>query len=302
MTAKTPRKRDLLEVDLEKYGLNSLKRRRGLKREPSNDPKLEEFLGLMRPPHKLKKLAYKINTNPLGHNLQYSTQGLVLENPGKVLEAAHSTRVGPERGWATRLLAPYSPAPELPPQLAGEEGLRAHGGILHAVAPQEKSQIQAPVEVGGKAATDADWMRSRTSRLLGLVADDDGDDNDSPSSKVFRGIATPLAVSKETSSQEPAPPTVEQPLLRDDRNNGEILDEDNLEAPSQAIRESGRLFLRNLSYSVKEDDLRQLFGSSEILQEVSKVILRTGHCLSLVMIIPIGTTYAYQVMLIGRVF
>ncbi len=212
----------------------------------------------MRPPQKLRRSAHDIEVDPQGEKLRDTTQNVAVERQRRAIEGSHSTEASAET---------------MPPRLGQKEDVPANGGgTLHTVAPQEKSQIRSLREIRQEQATDAEWMRSRTSRLLGLVADDDND-NESTASKISRGVGTPLAVLEGTSSPEPAPPTEEQSLLHDDENSGDPLDIDDLEASSQAIRESGRLFLRNLSYTVKEDDLRKLFGSAEALQEVSQLIL-----------------------------
>ncbi len=201
---------------------------------------------------------HDIPVDPQGGKFRDTTQDGAVERQSRAIEASHSTEVSAET---------------VPPRLGQKKDVRANGeDMFHEVAPQEKSQMRSLREVGQEQATDADWMRSRTSRLLGLVANDDIDD-ESTASKISRGVGTPPAVLQRTSSPEPASPTEEQSLLHHDQNSGDPLDKDDLEASSQTIRGSGRLFLRNLSYTVKEDDLRKLFGSAEALQEVSHFIL-----------------------------
>jgi multiple RNA-binding domain-containing protein 1 len=75
---------------------------------------------------------------------------------------------------------------------------------------------------------DADWLRSRTNRVLDFVEDDEVP----PSAKLL------------------APKLVE---VREE---------------SDKIRDTGRLFLRNLNFDVSEDDLREHFSQYGALEEV----------------------------------
>ena len=113
--------------------------------------------------------------------------------------------------------------------------------------------------------SDTDWLRSRTSRLLGLVDDDELD----------------LVQDFQRAPQESKTPTT----IREDEeavtrrsDAGSQTDQESQEADkqsddtyrkSQDNLETGRLFLRNLSYETNTDDLRSLFETYGILEEVS---------------------------------
>lgn len=132
-------------------------------------------------------------------------------------------------------------------------------------APQDTSVTQI--------ATDADWMRSRTTRLLGL-ADEESEDDAAHQGRDLSESSQP-ADNKEVLQATTAPAT--SPAGQDWQDNDSVESEikvtqdENLilEAPgSLASQESGRLFLRNLAYNASEEDLRGLLDQYGSLQEV----------------------------------
>ena len=119
----------------------------------------------------------------------------------------------------------------------------------------------------GMAGTDDDWLRSKTSRLLDLV---DPDDPGFPAR--LRGTA---------SMNPPSVVEVSTPVTTEEAQGklSDVMDEPQ-ERPGRAassedtadlIRETSRLFLRNLSYTTTEDDIRDHFSSFGHLDEVRKV-------------------------------
>jgi len=122
----------------------------------------------------------------------------------------------------------------------------------HAQPPENK-QKPGPV-------SDADWLRSRTSRLLGL--EDDKDESAKPPVEDEDGLPSDDVQRKDT-PKSPEP--------RGDEHNGQDVDEEGQgDTDENAAPATGRLFLRNLSYDVSEDDLRSRFQSFGSLQEVRK--------------------------------
>lgn len=126
----------------------------------------------------------------------------------------------------------------------------------------------APVEAGGDAplvapdATDDDWLRSRTNRLLDLV-----DPNDPGFAlRHAAGVSTvpasthhpPTSVEQEQSA--PAPPAGTSGDAPKASQKGRD--------PLEQIEETSRLFLRNLSYHVTDDDIRDHFSTFGQLVEV----------------------------------
>ena len=129
----------------------------------------------------------------------------------------------------------------------------------------EAVRLKNTVECVTPTISDEDWIRSRTSRLLGLEDDDDAlaartlpnnmarDGTDSPShgDSVERRNSDASVKSQEilhTASDDKGTPVV----------------------PAQESQMK-RLFIRNLAYTVSEDDLRGLFDSHDCgdIEEVS---------------------------------
>jgi multiple RNA-binding domain-containing protein 1 len=124
--------------------------------------------------------------------------------------------------------------------------------------------------------SDADWLRSRTNRVLDLVEDDEEPKATAPQSKpVAQTRAAPKAVEERP---EPVPatetPTVDAVLSEEDK-----------------IRDTGRLYLRNLHFEVAENEIRDHFTKYGSLQEVRRII-SYHHTARFRMNVKIGTTDA----------
>ncbi|KAH8622419.1 multiple RNA-binding domain-containing protein 1 [Alternaria alternata] len=121
--------------------------------------------------------------------------------------------------------------------------------------------VQGAPAVEQGPVSDADWLRSRTNRVLELVEDDEAPSN-----------ATVATVPQETAPQThvtaaSSPGVVEaQPELQPQAEE----QPDNAAAPDEEdkIRETGRLYLRNLHYEVTEDEIKEQFSKHGALEEV----------------------------------
>lgn len=120
--------------------------------------------------------------------------------------------------------------------------------------PSTREVAQVPAD-----ATDDDWLRSRTSRLLDLV------DPDDPG---FSAAAVPSAPAAAPASEPQEQPRGDEAAENDDRDEespgGDVSSGD----ATEQIAKTSRLFLRNLSYSVTEDDIREHFSKFGPLDEV----------------------------------
>ena len=134
-------------------------------------------------------------------------------------------------------------------------------------ATKKESVIEEEMPTGKTDTTriesDADWLRSRTNRLLGLIDDDDDDSKDHgalsgddesrsrnrsvPSEPVDNDNAVAVKVEAEREAETP-------------KNEGIVEPSTNYHETADSL---GRLFIRNLTYSTTEDDLRQLFGNEK---------------------------------------
>jgi multiple RNA-binding domain-containing protein 1 len=135
--------------------------------------------------------------------------------------------------------------------------------------------------------SDVDWLRSRTNRVLEFVEDDDE--------------PTTAAIAQKIDPEEPmTPEAVEEPLATQlpDHEQANVL----LPSEEDKIRDTGRLYLRNLHFDVTQDDLRDHFSKYGALEEVrahpSNFCYPSHHMMN----IQIGTADALQMLLTGRVF
>jgi multiple RNA-binding domain-containing protein 1 len=109
-------------------------------------------------------------------------------------------------------------------------------------------------------ATDDDWLRGRTNRLLDLMDPEDIAVTQEPS---IPKNAEPVAESNEevTSAER-----IEEPTEAEEEWEG--IEDDKPDPVIEAIKTNGRLFVRNLPYSATEDDLREHFAPYGALEEV----------------------------------
>ena len=268
------------------------KRIRVSAQEDEGDANLQEFLQVMQRPSKSKTWE---NQDVLG-----AQKALAVEPEVQKVPTTDAMSDGE-----------YSPVPKKQKKSKKESSIPADTPSKeHVVHTNEESTpmetkedvTDAPQEALGDAPakTDDDWLRSKTSRLLGLVDDDDAltirapqqDQKKSKSSYDAEGSdsgdekGSDVGVQTEESAEreEPAQPA------------GKVAD---TEEPRVG---SGRLFLRNLTYSTTEEDIRKHFesngyaGIEEVQHSHQPLFFTVGH----VMNIQIGTTYAMHMMSTGR--
>ncbi|KAG5977703.1 hypothetical protein E4U55_006596 [Claviceps digitariae] len=113
-------------------------------------------------------------------------------------------------------------------------------------------------------ATDDDWLRSRTNRLLDLVDPDD----------LASGTMSKEQDMEEVDRQTSHSTDVAMP----DMAAGEATTSQEMAGQDavQIISRTSRLFIRNLSYSITEDDLREAFDEFGALQEVHLPLTASG--------------------------
>ncbi|KAJ8610885.1 hypothetical protein MRB53_038273 [Persea americana] len=143
-----------------------------------------------------------------------------------------------------------------------------------AVDNSEPEATKAAPEPSGPAASDGDWVRSRTSRLLDLEDDDkehdptgNGPTADSAakSEEQFKPHGEAARANVNAQPQE-----INGAMSDSERANAKPVDEvQSVEDPDlTALRKSKRLFLRNLAYTVDETALREYIGSDDTIEEV----------------------------------
>lgn len=136
---------------------------------------------------------------------------------------------------------------------------------LPATEPPEDVVREAPQVPEG--ATDDDWLRSRTNRLLDLM-----DPQDSVS-----------AVQAPSQSAASNPPVGVQAPEESPDGTADAPEVDSCKNPETAlslVEKTRRLFLRNLSYAATEDNIRDFFSTFGNLEEVKAPLSEFSFSLS----------------------
>ena len=133
-------------------------------------------------------------------------------------------------------------------------------------APSEGEAKEGPAQT-----SDADWARSRTSRLLGLLDDDEDvprqvSNDDTAVSSPSDAISVPSKGKRhdvKEANSIPTPPS-------------DNADSDEVASPTavtdvEKVRSTMRLFVRNLPYDVKADELEAEFEQYGDLEEVCRI-------------------------------
>ena len=201
-----------------------------------DDIKLKEFLEVMQPANKAKKWT--------------------------AMEADDSAAEPPTKMQAIELPEGESDGEyEEVPQKARQKSPPKIAAPVVAVAAlpiaDQGSSVDAATDTNMPDATDDDWLRSRTNRLLDLMDPEDipvpskaPNPSEAPAIEIF--AEEPLIFNKEIEATEDT-------------------SEENEEKPDptlEAIRSNGRLFVRNLPYTATEQDLRNHFAPFGALEEV----------------------------------
>jgi multiple RNA-binding domain-containing protein 1 len=165
------------------------------------------------------------------------------------------------------------PEPEQPEPMVVD---RSEEEVAQETSEQDKP---AEPEVETAPVSDADWLRSKTSRLLGLLDEEEQEEFDQ-----HKATAPPTAPSRAasppSSSGDEPPPRDEESRTAAIENiapNTTDIDSITEAAPVDPnidlIRNSARLFLRNLAYDTTESDLQPIFERFGKIEEVSAFIL-----------------------------
>lgn len=137
--------------------------------------------------------------------------------------------------------------------------------------------------------SDMDWLRSKTSRLLGLLDEEEQAESSPRPAAPANNTVEPIE--EDESDEVEETPVAEEPAEEKDYN-----------ADVELIRISGRLFLRNLAYDATEADLETIFAPFGKIDEVS-FTLHSLYGLKIVarmMIILIGTSDMQSIRDVNR--
>jgi multiple RNA-binding domain-containing protein 1 len=115
--------------------------------------------------------------------------------------------------------------------------------------------------------SDADWLRSKTSRLLGLLDEDEQAEFDS--------------TAQQKPDPSPQPATVSKADVQHPYDGNTVVEssteEEEVDINIENIRLSSRLFVRNLPYDASESDLEPVFSKFGKVEEV-RIIPFVSHC------------------------
>jgi multiple RNA-binding domain-containing protein 1 len=137
--------------------------------------------------------------------------------------------------------------------------------------PAQEDAEAAEDEAG--PVSDSDWLRSKTSRLLGLLDEDEQAEFEQHKAAEPVESQSPEMEESRTAVFEDARP---QPVTADAAVEDEDAAETTPERPDpnvDLIRDSARLFVRNLAYDTTDADLQPLFAPFGKLDEVSAHLL-----------------------------
>jgi multiple RNA-binding domain-containing protein 1 len=219
---------------------NNLKRKR--EAEDSNkDAKLNEFLNVMQ--HSSKTRTWANDDDDL---VQPLATNEAVNNTDKTGETSEKLPENPVKKTKVKT----APASQVQ---ASEVAVNDDMDIQDDTAPIDGQEDQPK--------SDADWLRSKTSRLLGLLDEEEQAEFKAPSpaseddsDKPIKRIQQP-----EEASESQASPEDEEKIEQDRDYDADV----------ELIRASGRLFLRYLAYGATETDLEQVFAPFGKIDEVS---------------------------------
>jgi multiple RNA-binding domain-containing protein 1 len=226
---------------------NALKRKRD-QVEQEQDPKLKEFLQVYQPPSKTN-----IWTNgdtqadvPIAA-VEHSVENIGMpedesDDDYQVITKRHKATIGP----ATTVVEVGTVTDERDTEPVEDKSTQKNDHDMEGV--------EETTEVDHGPISDADWLRSRTNRVLDLVADDEQPSLDAPLPVVERAMnALPDSVDQSAGAEPSSEQQVDVP------SSTEV----------DKIQDTGRLYLRNLHFDVTEDELREHFSKYGLLEEVS---------------------------------
>ncbi|KAI2625988.1 RNA-binding domain-containing protein [Hypomontagnella submonticulosa] len=230
-----------------------------------SDPKLREFLNVMQPTKASTSTIHGIAADPVDE--PPAKYAAVAANEGA---SDDEYEVVPSRRKKDQPLDKPKPAIKVVEAMNGHPQ-KDIDMVEEAQVP--KGEEEAVLTATGAtetavraAATDDDWLRSRTNRLLDLVDDEDIVPAVAPS-----GDLPSVPPGQEREEPEVVDATVDEDQDMNDANGQSDSDKPGTETQDDAldtVRKTKRLFVRNLPYSATEDDLKSHFESYGEVEEV----------------------------------
>ena len=259
--------------DAQEHGSTNTNNDEGKKRKRESTtafeekPKLQEFLEVMRPPSKsniwedqdAKISEETARPTPSAENI------VTRVNPsGEVIEHIVKKRKKDGQSEAKDVVPAEPPVPVGIPSVDAKT-VSSDRGVSQEATQEPLTQ--------SLALSDADWLRSRTSRLLGLMDDD-----------TVQATALPEYAPAEKAGLAEVPELVKDYSVSD----ASVQTDKELEVegalPEHESPDNGRLFVRNLTYTITEEDLRKHFEDRGhgTIEEVSAGLRDHHMCFGLI--------------------
>ena len=227
-----------------------LRKRRRVSGTSDGNGQLQEFLQVMQPPSKSRIWANQdARTVPkIGQN--EPQDGSLLRNDA--MSDNEYQDVPKKLKRSTRDRSPSESKLPSPPETPA-----AHTPCEESIKVGPEDTITGPTR-GGPEISDPDWLRSKTSRLLGLVDDDEAiearfSDNMAP-------LHRPTSKNEDLGREKEIRASAKDETDEEAAKGGETVGENGPEW--NELIDPGRLFVRNLTYSTTEDDLMDYFKSN----------------------------------------
>lgn len=240
---------------------NEKKRKRDVVDE--SNPKFQEYLNVMQHAKNSANLVHGMDVDGVNINTPSTTADQPKVGGGESDDEYEAVPERPAKRTSRQTDKAAGPVPSQPPT-AKEMPLdtapvpNTNDGSMTQMDVDEPSEAVATAA----PATDDEWLRNRTNRLLDLVDDDDiSPDTIAPARSEQQEQRRPQT----EAAPPPSLPSAEddeepQPKPEPQATGGK----DTLET----IRESRRLFLRNIAYTATEDDLKAYLEPFGDIEEV----------------------------------
>ncbi|KAF9889925.1 Multiple RNA-binding domain-containing protein 1 [Aspergillus nanangensis] len=241
-------------------GDSTLKRKRD--GEPAaHDPKLQEYLSVFQHSSNTKTWANDADIPPV-----------VNESATKEQESAEADEEPQELTYAQRKKAKTDDTEDSYHSRAENqpEETQADPMVVDATEGDNNPDDKVATEAEAQPVSDADWLRSKTSRLLGLLDEDEQAEFDFTAHEKAAApkAAAPIEEAVSDAESEKAENAQSAPEVAADADAGKVSRAPELDTNIENIRLSARLFLRNLSYDTTESDLQPLFAPFGRIEEI----------------------------------
>lgn len=227
------------------------------------DPKLKEFLEVMQPASK-------------SNNWTTQTTDDSSSEPPTKIQAIEVPEAESDEEYEA---VPKKSRQKSPPKAGVPVSTTTAAPTVPEVVDEEMGDSTAP------EATDDDWLRGRTNRLLDLMDPEDIAASTVGPARISTDAVAEVPVEADLNEVEKPPQAEEADAESEHEKSDPVI---------EAIQSNGRLFIRNLPYTASEDDLRKHFEPYGALEEVSTVELDLRFLSAFMMNIQIGTAYAYE--------